>query len=87
LTPLQVLEGAVIRQKLQGSGRYAAIVRDCPEIDTSIKQDPNVVVLKDEPAAYAHDFYRVLRDLRNAEIDQIRTTRCWVLLPAYWTIR
>ena len=82
LTPLQVLEGAVIRQILQGSGRYAAIVRDCPEIDTSIKQDPNVVVLKDEPAAYAHDFYRVLRDLdaggyTNILVHALPTTPQW----------
>lgn len=63
LTPLQVLEGRVIEQMLQGSENYAAILRDCPNLNKSIKQNPNVIILANEPVAYAHDFYRVLRDL------------------------
>lgn len=66
-TPLQVLDAAAITQKLQGTERVAAIVRD----DAGLKAQPNVVVLNNNPAAYAHDFYRVLRTLDAGGYSQI----------------
>lgn len=58
-TPLQVMDAAAIVQALQTSGRVAAIVRDSAEV----KAQPNVMILGNQPTAYAHDFYRVLREL------------------------
>lgn len=63
LTPLAVLELPVIEQLLHAGQGCAAIVRDGAAIEASLRQCSNVVVLADNPAAYAHDFYRVLRDL------------------------
>lgn len=59
LTPLLVLSAAAIAQTLPEAGHVAAIVRD----GAGLKPQPNVVVLANHPAAYAHDFYRVLREL------------------------
>lgn len=58
LTPLQIVDVAAIKQALQNP-RVAAIVRD----DVGFQQQANVVVLSSNPATYAHDFYRVLREL------------------------
>ena len=58
-TPLQVADAAAIVQALKGSGRIAAVVRD----DAGLEPQPHVVVLANSPGAYAHDFYRVLREL------------------------
>lgn len=58
-TPLMVGDAEMIAQALQQSQRIAAIVRD----DAGLKSQPNVVVLANHPAAYAHDLYRVLREL------------------------
>lgn len=66
-TPLQILDAAAITQRLQGSERVAAIVRD----DAGLKAQSNVVVLANSPAAYAHDFYRVLRELDSGRFSQI----------------
>jgi L-threonylcarbamoyladenylate synthase len=62
-TPLQVVDTVTIQDALQGPDRCAAIVRTGVELDASLLQRPGVIVLADQPAAYAHDFYRVLRAL------------------------
>ncbi len=62
-TPLQVIPDALFGAGVIIAAQFAAIVRDCPEIETSIKQQTNVMVLPNEAAGYAHDFYRALRDL------------------------
>ena len=62
LTPLTVLPlNAITAEQL--SDNCAAIVRDTPDLPTGMRQHTNVVVLADQPADYAHDFYRVLRTL------------------------
>lgn len=61
-TPLRVVDAAVIAECLSDPG-VAAIVRECPEIDATIRRQPGVVVLANDPARYAHDFYRVMREL------------------------
>ena len=61
-TPLTVLELADIDQKL-AVARCAAIVRDVPELSATLRQHEDVVVLANQPARYAHDFYRILREL------------------------
>ena len=66
-TPLQVLDSTSIAQALQGTGRVAVIVRE----DAGLQARPNVVVLAKHPAAYAHDFYRVLRELDSGGYAQI----------------
>lgn len=66
-TPLQVSDAAMIAQALQKSPSIAAIVRD----DAGLKSQPNVVVLANHPVAYAHDLYRVLRELDSGGYTQI----------------
>lgn len=71
ITPLQVLERDAIAQLLQNSVRVAAIVRDDGALSASLRQLPGVVVLANQPVAYAHDFYRVLRELDAWSYDRI----------------
>lgn len=59
LTPLLVLSAMAIEQILSRADRVAAIVHD----DAGLQPQSNVVVLANNPVAYAHDFYRVLREL------------------------
>jgi L-threonylcarbamoyladenylate synthase len=66
-TPLQVTDRARITQTLQKSHSIAAIVRE----DAGLQSQPNVVVLANNPAAYAHDLYRVLRELDAGGYTQI----------------
>ena len=58
-TPLQVLDVRTISQALTGAEPVAAIVRE----DAGLQPQPNLVVLSNNAAAYAHDLYRVLREL------------------------
>jgi L-threonylcarbamoyladenylate synthase len=58
LTPLIVTDIATLTQALQDQD-VAMIVRD----DAGLQSCASVVVLANTPAAYAHDFYRALRDL------------------------
>lgn len=67
ITVLQVSDTSVIRQALTGSERVAAIVRE----DAGLIAQSNVVVLANNPAAYAHDFYRVLRELDAGSYNRI----------------
>ncbi len=62
-TPLQVVDTVTIKDALQGPDRCAAIVRMGVDLEASLLQRPDVIVLADQPAAYAHAFYRVLREL------------------------
>lgn len=57
-TPLEVADIAAIRQAAQDS-RVAVIAREV----AGLPEQANVNILADHPAAYAHDFYRVLREL------------------------
>lgn len=64
VTPLEVMEVAAIESLLESAGlNFAAIVRDGSTMSASMRQRPQVIVLADEPMSYAHDIYRVLRDL------------------------
>ena len=62
-TPMQIMASDVIERALQGTDRCAAIVRMGVDLEASLLQRPDVIVLADQPAAYAHAFYRVLREL------------------------
>lgn len=62
-TPMQIVACDVIERALQGTDRCAAIVRMGVDLEASLLQRPDVIVLADQPAAYAHAFYRVLREL------------------------
>lgn len=80
LTPLQVIDAAAIKQALQ-EPRVAAIVRD----DAGLQQQANVVVLPNSPAAYARDFYRILRELDAGDYQRILVqalpkTAAWVAM-------
>lgn len=82
-TPLQVMDAEAIEQALQASEQVAAIMRDSSELSSSIKAHSNVVILADNPASYAHDFYRVLRDLDARDFARILVqalpeTAAWV---------
>ena len=66
-TPLQVTDVAAIRQALLKADTIAAIVRD----DSGVEPQSNVIVLASDPVAYAHDFYRVLRELDSGGYRQI----------------
>ena len=66
-TPMQVLDVAAIARALQGAVPVAAMVRE----DAGLHTQTNVVVLANHPAAYAHDFYRVLRELDSGGYAQI----------------
>ncbi len=58
LTPLVVADVATITQASQDD-RVAVIARE----GAGLSEQSNVVILPNHPAAYAHDFYRVLREL------------------------
>lgn len=62
-TPLQVVDPVTIKDALNGPEHCAAIVRKEIKFEASLLQRPDVIVLADQPTAYAHDFYRVLREL------------------------
>jgi len=84
LTPLTVLSLNAIGAKLAG-GNCAAIVRDTPELSAEIRQHANVVVLVDQPADYAHDFYRVLRALdtksyRHIYVQELPDSPAWLAM-------
>lgn len=70
-TPLQVVDSGTIEHALNGPDHCAVIVRAGAKLDASLLQRPEVVVLADQPAAYAHDFYRVLRELDTRGYAQI----------------
>lgn len=70
LTPLTVLPLNAIVTAL-ASGSAAAIVRDTAELPAGMRQHPDVAVLAEQPAGYAHDFYRVLRALDAKGYDHI----------------
>lgn len=59
ITALQVWDASAIKKALDGPEPVAAIVRD----DAGLAPQSNIAVLANQPAAYAHDFYRVLREL------------------------
>ena len=62
LTPLEVTDIVTMKKALQDKGvaaGVAMIVRD----DAGLEPRANVKVLASNAAAYAHEFYRVLRDL------------------------
>lgn len=58
LTPLVVADVATITHAAQDN-RVAVIARE----GAGLSEQSNVVILANHPAAYAHDFYRVLREL------------------------
>ncbi|MFM8338958.1 MAG: L-threonylcarbamoyladenylate synthase [Fluviibacter sp.] len=58
LTPLVVADVATITQASQDN-RVAVIARE----GAGLSEQSNVVILPNHPGAYAHDFYRVLREL------------------------
>ncbi len=66
-TPLKVTDAATIALALKESDAIAAIVRD----DAGLTAQSNIVVLTNSPSAYAHDFYRVLRELDAGGYSQI----------------
>lgn len=70
VTPLTVLSLEAIAQKL-ASENAAAIVRDAAVLPETLRQHAATIVLADQPASYAHDFYRVLRELDARGYDQI----------------
>lgn len=70
VTPLTVLSLEAITQKLT-SENAAAIVRDTAVLPETLRQHAATVVLADQPAPYAHDFYRVLRELDAKGYEQI----------------
>jgi L-threonylcarbamoyladenylate synthase len=61
-TPLSVLPFEAIEEKLAG-GHCAVIVRDGQALPEKLRHHVDVMVLADEPASFAHDFYRALRAL------------------------
>ncbi len=82
LTPLTVLPLDQMAAFLQTPGN-AAIVRDCPALPEALRQHPAVQVLSDQPAQYAHDFYRVLRELdaggyQHLYIQSLPETAAWL---------
>ena len=82
LTPLTVLELSEITHPL-AAGDCAAIVRDYAELSVGLRQHGHVVVLADQPARYAHDFYRVLRELdakgyRHIYVQNLPDTQAWL---------
>ena len=82
LTPLTVLELSEITHPL-AAGDCAAIVRDCAELSVGLRQHGHVVILADQPARYAHDFYRVLRELdakgyRHIYVQNLPDTQAWL---------
>lgn len=70
VTPLRVLNAAAIEQALEAPD-VAAMVRDCSEVGLPVRQHPAVAVLPNNPAAYAHVFYRILRNLDQGGYRQI----------------
>lgn len=70
VTPLTVLALEAIVQKI-ASENAAAIVRDAVTLPAILRKHAATVVLADQPARYAHDFYRVLRELDTQGYSQI----------------
>lgn len=60
-TPLEVVDDKTMARELSRPG-VAGIMRDAA-CSMTIQPRAGVVVLANDPAGYAHDFYRVLRDL------------------------
>lgn len=82
LTPLTVLALSDIKQQLAAGG-CAAIVRDGSELAAGLMQHVDVVVLADQPSRYAHDFYRVLRELdakgyHHIYVQELPDTPAWL---------
>ena len=69
-TPLQVVDVAMIDSQIAG-GDVAAIARDTDDLPPSIWQYASTRVLANDPVAYAHDFYRILRELDEGGYRQI----------------
>ena len=81
-TPLTVLPLEAIEEKL-AAGHCAVIVRDRKSLPETLRQHGDVMVLADQPASFAHDFYRVLRDLdekdyRNIYVQSLPDTADWL---------
>ena len=70
VTPLTVLSLEAIAQKM-ASENAAAIVRDAAVLPETLRLNAATIVLADQPARYAHDFYRVLRELDARGYNQI----------------
>ena len=70
VTPLTILPLETIAQKMT-SENAAAIVRDHTTLPAALRQHASTIVLADQPARYAHDFYRVLRELDAKGYSQI----------------
>lgn len=80
-TPLSVLSLDAIKEKL-AAGHCAGVVLDSPSLPETMRQHADVEVLANQPASFAHDFYRVLRDLdernyRNIYVQQLPETPDW----------
>ncbi|WVH10020.1 MAG: Threonylcarbamoyl-AMP synthase [Fluviibacter phosphoraccumulans EoVTN8] len=80
-TPLSVLSLEAIKEKL-AAGYCAGVVLDSPLLPEMMRQHADVEVLANQPASFAHDFYRVLRDLdernyRNIYVQQLPETPDW----------
>ncbi len=69
-TPLQVVDIVTLAKEM-ARGDVAAIVRDTEEVQPRVRQHASMRVLANDPAAYAHDFYRVLRELDEGGYRQI----------------
>lgn len=82
LTPLRVLDLPSIEQQLRDEG-VAAIVRDVPGLPMALRDRPGVALLANNPIAYAHDFYRILRELDAREysiilVQDLPQTPAWL---------
>ncbi len=81
-TPLTVLPLEAMEEKL-AAGHCAVIVRDSKELPEKLRYYADAMVLADEPASFAHDFYRVLRalderDYRNIYVQALPETQDWL---------
>ncbi len=81
-TPLTVLPLEALKEKLTLE-HCAGVVLDSPSLPETMRQHADVKVLANEPASFAHDFYRVLRDLDqksycNIYVQQLPDTSDWL---------
>ncbi len=61
-TPLKVVDAGMIDRQI-ARGDVAAIVRDTDDLPPRVRQYASTRILANDPMDYAHDFYRVLREL------------------------
>ena len=69
-TPLQVVDAVTIADQVP-RGDIAAIVRDTDDLPPGVRQHASTRVLANDPVAYAHGFYCVLRELDEGGYRQI----------------